>query len=162
MNADPGVMEYFPAALTPGQSDALIDRIEVAFEQRGFGLWALEITETGQFVGFTGLEVPRFEAHFTPAVEIGWRLIRSSWGHGYAGEAARRSLTFAFEDLGLTEVVSFTTCSNVRSQMVMKRIGMTHDPADDFDHPVLDDGHPLRPHVLWRMTAERWRDQWSR
>jgi RimJ/RimL family protein N-acetyltransferase len=161
MNADPEVMEYFPAALTPDQSDALIDRIETGFERRGFGFWALEVAETKQFIGFTGLSVPRFEAHFTPAVEIGWRLTRPSWGHGYASEAARRALAFAFTDLGLAEVVSFTSRTNLRSQAVMKRIGMTNDPADDFDRPALDEGHPLRRHVLWRMAAQRWRDQQS-
>jgi ribosomal-protein-alanine N-acetyltransferase len=162
INADPEVMEHFPATLTPDESDAAIDRIEAFFEERGFGLWALEIAETGQFIGFTGLSVPGFEAQFTPAVEIGWRLTRSSWGHGYASEAARRALTFAFDDLDLAEVVSFTSHTNLRSQMVMKRIGMINDPADDFDHPVLDEGHPLRRHVLWRITAECWRNgtQW--
>jgi len=158
MNADPEVMEHFPATLTPDESDAAIDRIEARFEEHGFGFWALEIAETGQFIGFTGLSVPGFEAHFIPAVEIGWRLIRPSWGHGYAGEAARRALTFAFDELALAEVVSFTSHTNLRSQKVMKRIGMTHDPADDFDHPMLDEGHPLRRHVLWRMAAEHWRD----
>lgn len=159
MNADPEVMEHFPATLTPDESDALIDRIDGRFDERGFGLWALEIAGTGQFIGFTGLSVPRFEAHFTPAVEIGWRLTRSSWGRGYASEAARRALTFAFDDLGLAEVVSFTSHTNLRSQLVMKRIGMTNDPAEDFDHPELDEGHPLRRHVLWRITAERWRSR---
>jgi RimJ/RimL family protein N-acetyltransferase len=162
LNADPEVMEHFPATLTKDESDALIDRIEAFFEQRGFGFWALEIAETGQFIGFTGLSVPRFQAHFTPAVEIGWRLTRSSWGHGYASEAARRALSFAFDDFGLAEVVSFTSSTNLRSQAVMKRIGMTNDPADDFDHPLVDEGHLLRRHVLWRMAAERWRDQRSR
>lgn len=159
MNADPEVMEHFPDTLSAEQSDALVDSIESGFEQRGFGLWALEIAETGRFIGFTGLSVPRFEAHFTPAVEIGWRLTRSSWGHGYAGEAARRALAFAFDDLALAEVVSFASHSNLRSQKVMERIGMTHDPADDFDHPALDEGHPLRRHVLWRITAEGRRDR---
>ncbi|GLY81943.1 GNAT family N-acetyltransferase [Actinoallomurus iriomotensis] len=159
MNADPEVMEHFPATLTPEESDAVIDRIEARFEEHGFGLWALEVAETGQFIGFTGLSVPDFEAHFTPAVEIGWRLTRSSWGHGYASEAAQRALTFAFDDLRLAEVVSMTSHTNLRSQMVMKRIGMSNDPADDFDHPLVDEDHPLQPHVLWRMTAERWRDR---
>jgi RimJ/RimL family protein N-acetyltransferase len=158
MNADSEVMEHFPATLTPDESNVMIDRIEARFEEWGFGFWALEIAKTGQFLGFTGLSVPSFEAHFTPAVEIGWRLTRSAWGHGYAGEAARRALAFAFDDLGLAEIVSFTSHTNLRSQMVMKRIGMANDPADDFDHPALDEGHPLRRHVLWRMTAERWRD----
>jgi RimJ/RimL family protein N-acetyltransferase len=158
MNADSEVMEHFPAPLTPHESDVLIDRIEARFEEWGFGFWALEIAETGQFIGFTGLSVPNFEAHFTPAVEIGWRLTRPAWGHGYASEAAGRALSFAFDDLDLAEVVSFTSRTNLRSQMVMKRIGMANDPADDFDHPALDEGHPLQRHVLWRMTAERWRD----
>ncbi|MFB9830969.1 GNAT family N-acetyltransferase [Actinoallomurus acaciae] len=158
LNADPEVMEHFPATLTRDESDTMIDRIETRFEEYGFGLWALEIAETGQFIGFTGLSVPGFKAHFTPAVEVGWRLSRSSWGHGYASEAAQRALTFAFDDLELAEVVSFTSRTNLRSQKVMRRIGMTNDPADDFDHPLLDEDHPLRPHVLWRMTAEHWRD----
>jgi ribosomal-protein-alanine N-acetyltransferase len=156
LNADPQVMEHFPATLTRDESDALIDRIDAGFEDRGFGLWALEIAETGQFIGFTGLSVPSFQAHFTPAVEIGWRLSRSSWGHGYASEAARRALGFAFDELGLSEVVSFTSATNIRSQAVMRRIGMTDDPADDFDHPLLDEGHPLRQHVLWRASAASW------
>lgn len=159
MNADPEVMEHFPATLTRDESDAFVDRIEAAFGDRGFGLWALEIAGTGQFIGFTGLSVPRFQTHFTPAVEVGWRLCRSSWGHGYASEAARCALGFAFDEVGLREVVSFTTTSNVRSQAVMRRIGMTHDPADDFDHPRMEESHPLRRHVLWRMSAERWRSR---
>jgi ribosomal-protein-alanine N-acetyltransferase len=161
MNADPEVMEHFPATLTRDESDAMVDRIEAGFAEHGFGLWALEIAETGRFIGFTGLSKPRFEAHFTPAVEVGWRLARSFWGHGYAGEAARRALEFAFGDVGLDEIVSFTSKANVRSQAVMGRIGMTHDPADDFDHPLVDEGHRLRRHVLWRITADRWRLQQS-
>jgi ribosomal-protein-alanine N-acetyltransferase len=156
MNADPQVMEHLPPLLTSNESDAMIDRLEAGFEQRGFGRWALEVAKTGQFIGFTGLSVPPFKAHFTPAVEIGWRLMRSSWGYGYATEAARRVLSFAFAECDLAEVVSFTTHANLRSQMVMKRIGMTNDPADGFDHPLLG------RNVLWRMTAERWRDQPNR
>jgi ribosomal-protein-alanine N-acetyltransferase len=157
LNGDPEVMEHFPATLTRAESDVLIDRIEARFDERGFGLWALEIAETGEFIGFTGLSVPRFQAHFTPAVEVGWRLSRSSWGHGYASEAAGCALSVAFGVLNLTEVVSFTSTTNLRSQAVMRRIGMTHDPADDFDHPLMDEGHPLQRHVLWRITAETWR-----
>ena len=157
MNADPEVMEHFPTTLSRAESDALVDRLDACCGELGYGFWALEVAETGQFIGFTGLSVPRFEAHFTPAVEIGWRLATFAWGHGYASEAARRALRFAFQDLGLPEVVSFTTGTNRRSQAVMKRIGMTNDPADDFDHPWIEEGHPLRRHVLWRMTAEHWR-----
>jgi RimJ/RimL family protein N-acetyltransferase len=153
LNADPEVMRYFPSALTPEDSDSLIDRIEAGFGRHGFGLWALEVAATGEFIGFTGLSVPSFDAHFTPAVEIGWRLARSAWGQGYATEAARRALASGFSDHGLAEVVSFTSVANVPSQAVMRRIGMTHDPADDFDHPRLPPGHPQRRHVLWRLTA---------
>jgi RimJ/RimL family protein N-acetyltransferase len=158
LNADPEVMEHFPAMMTAGESDALVDRFEAGFDRHGFGLWALEVIGTGEFIGFTGLSVPGFQTHFTPAVEIGWRLARSAWGHGYASEAARRALEFGFTDAGLAEVVSFTVPANVRSQAVMERIGMTRDPADDFDHPRLDAASPLRRHVLWRITAERWRE----
>lgn len=161
LNADPEVMEHFPATLTRAESDALIDRIEARFDELGFGFWALEIAETGEFIGFTGLSVPRFEAHFIPAVEVGWRLSRSSWGHGYASEAARCALSVAFDDLDLAEVVSFTSTTNLRSQAVMRRIGMTHDPADDFDHPLVEEGHRLHRHVLWRITAETWGTQHS-
>lgn len=156
LNGDPEVMEHFPAPLTPQESDVMIGRLEAAIEERGFGLWALEITRTGRFIGFTGLSIPPFDAHFTPAIEIGWRLARSSWGHGYATEAARHVLDFAFNDLDLSEVVSFTTTTNLRSQAVMKRLGMSHDPADDFDHPSIEEGHPQQRHVLWRMPATSW------
>lgn len=148
LNADPVVMEHFPATLTREESDTFVERIEAAFEERGFGLWAVEAD--GVFIGFTGLQVPRFTAHFTPCVEIGWRLARSAWGHGYATEAARAALEHGFGTLGLTEVVSFTAVPNVRSQAVMRRLGMTRDPGEDFDHPVLPEGHPLRRHVLYR------------
>lgn len=152
MNADPRVMEHFPAPLTRAESDAFIDRSEAGFETSGFGNWALEVVESGEFIGFTGLGRPRFTAHFTPAVEIRWRLAYAAWGRGYASEAARAVLVFAFDELGLDEVVSFTTTNNLRSQAVMRRIGMTYDLADDFDHPQLPVGDPLRRHVLWRMT----------
>lgn len=153
MNADPEVMEHFPAPLTRAESDALIDAIEARFDEHGFGLWAVEIAGTGRFIGFTGLSVPRFHAPFMPAVEIGWRLSRSAWGHGYATEAARGALGFGFGDLGLDEIVSFTSTPNLRSQAVMKRLGMIHDPAGDFDHPLVEEGHRLRRHLLWRLKA---------
>ncbi|GAA1879856.1 GNAT family N-acetyltransferase [Actinomadura bangladeshensis] len=158
LNADPQVMEHFPAPLTRQESDALVDRIERRFEESGFGFWALEVAGTGEFVGFTGLSVPRFDAHFTPAVEIGWRLARSAWGHGYATEAALRALGYAFDEARLDEVVSFTSAPNVRSQAVMKRIGMTYDPSGDFEHPLVPEGHRLRRHVLYRLTATAWKD----
>ena len=152
MNADPEVMEFFPRVLTRGESDGLVGRIEVGFEQEGFGLWAVDVRETGEFVGFAGLNRVGFEARFTPAVEVGWRLARAAWGRGYATEAGRAALAFGFERVGLTEIVSFTTVANARSRAVMERLGMTHDPAEDFEHPSLPPGHSQRPHVLYRAT----------
>ena len=153
LNADPAVMEYFPASLTRQQSDSLIDAIESCFDQRGFGLWAVEVRETQGFIGFTGLNVPSLEAHFTPAVEVGWRLVRAAWGNGYATEAARGALAFGFEEIGLDQIVSFTSAENMRSRAVMERIGMTRNPDDDFEHPGLADADPLRGHVLYRIDS---------
>jgi len=152
LNADPRVMEYFPAALSREESDALAARIESHFEQYGFGLWAVEIVDIAPFAGFIGLSVPRFEAHFTPGVEIGWRLAAEYWGCGYATEGARAVLAFGFEQLRLAEIVSFTVPGNLRSLRVMERLGMTRNPADDFDHSALAEGHPLRRHVLYRLA----------
>ncbi len=152
LNADPAVMEHFPATLDRAASDALIDSIEAGFERHGFGLWVLEPREGGELLGFTGLAVPAFEAHFTPAVEIGWRLARPAWGHGYATEAAGAALAYGFDEVGLEEVVSFTAAENLRSRAVMERLGMTHDPAEDFDHPSLPPGHSLERHVLYRIS----------
>lgn len=151
INADPAVMEHFPAPLDRAASDALIEAIEAGFERHGFGLWALEPREGGELLGFTGLAVPSFEAHFTPAVEIGWRLARPAWGFGYATEAGRAALEFGFEEAGLTEVVSFTAAGNAPSRAVMERLGMHRDPGEDFDHPALPPGDPLRHHVLYRI-----------
>jgi RimJ/RimL family protein N-acetyltransferase len=155
-------MAYFPRPLSRQESDALVIRIEEGFEREGFGLWALEVRATGSFVGFTGLSVPAFAAHFTPAVEVGWRLAPSAWGQGYATEAATAALDFAFGQVGLDEVVSFTTPLNGRSVSVMRRLGMTHDAADDFEHPRIPPGHRLRLHVLYRIDAARWRGGASR
>jgi ribosomal-protein-alanine N-acetyltransferase len=151
MNADPAVMEHFPAPLTRSQSDAFVERITEHLAEHGFGLWALERRSTGEFLGFTGLAVPRFAAHFTPAVEVGWRLSRQAWGRGYATEAERAALNAGFSDFGLAEIVSFTVPANVRSRAVMERLGMTHEEADDFDHPALPLDSPLRRHVLYRL-----------
>ena len=154
MNADPRVMAHFSAALTREESDALADRIDAHFARRGFGAWAVEIPEVAPFAGFIGLAVPDFDAPFMPSVEIGWRLAAEYWGNGYATEGARAALAFGFDTLGLAEIVSFTTPDNLQSRRVMERIGMMRDPADDFDHPNLPAGHPLRRHVLYRITKE--------
>jgi RimJ/RimL family protein N-acetyltransferase len=152
VNSDPAVMEYFPAVLSGDESDAFAARIEAGLAERGFGLWAVEVPGVTSFAGFIGLTHPRFEAHFTPCVEIGWRLAKNCWGLGYATEGARAALRFGFDQLGLAEIVSFTVIANARSRRVMEKIGMTHRPADDFDHPLLPEGHPLRPHVLYRIA----------
>jgi RimJ/RimL family protein N-acetyltransferase len=153
LNADPEVMRWFPAVLSTEESDALVDRISRSLERDGFGLWAVEERSSGRFLGFTGLARPAFEAPFTPAVEIGWRFARDAWGKGFATEAARAVANLAFGDLGLAEIVSFTTAGNERSRAVMRRLHMTHDPDDDFDHPGLPDGHPLQRHVLYRLSG---------
>ena len=152
MNADPVVMAHFPAPLTRAESETLADAIEAHHAARGFGLWALEIPAAAPFAGFVGLSVPGFTAPFTPCVEIGWRLAAAHWGRGYATEAARAVLAHAWSVVGLDEVVSFTTAGNDRSRAVMTRLGMRYDPADDFDHPRLPPGHPLRRHVLYRVA----------
>jgi ribosomal-protein-alanine N-acetyltransferase len=156
MNADPRVMEFFPKVLDRTESDAMTTRVRTHFERRGFGLWAIEVVGVVDFIGFTGLCVTGFEAHFTPCVEIGWRLAYDHWGRGYASEAARAALKFAFQHLRLDEIVSFTVPANIRSWRVMERLGMTHSPADDFDHPNLREGDPLRRHVLYRLSREAW------
>ena len=155
LNANPEVMEHFPVPLSRGTSDRLIIAVVEAWDHHGFGLWAVERADDGAFLGFTGLSRPSFEADFTPAVEVGWRFAREAWGHGYATEAAEAAVRFGFEAVGLEEIVSFTVPANERSRRVMERLGMTHDPADDFDHPRLPDGHPLRHHVLYRLRRPR-------
>ena len=151
MNRDPAVMEFFPAILSPAESDAMADRIEAHFAEYGFGLWAAELSSAGEFIGYIGLAVPQFEAAFTPCVEIGWRLAVQHWGKGLATEGARAVVGHAFGDLGLREVVSFTAEANFRSRRVMEKLGMTCDPDEDFDHPLLPEGHRLRRHVLYRI-----------
>lgn len=156
MCADPQVMRYFPAPLSRLESASLIGRIRGHFAEHGFGLWALERKDTGAFIGFTGLGVVGFDAPFTPATEIGWRLSREHWGLGYASEAAWTALRCGFDRLALQEVVSFTAKDNLPSEKVMQAIGMHHDSADDFEHPKLAADHPLRHHVLYRITREQW------
>jgi RimJ/RimL family protein N-acetyltransferase len=153
MNADPRVMEFFPGTLSRAESDARVDRFEAHFEERGFGSWAVEIPGITKFAGFIGLAVPRFDAHFTPCVEVGWRLAAAHWNQGYATEGARAALAFGFDSLQLPEIVSFTVPANVRSRRVMEKIGMAHAPSEDFDHPLLSEGHPLRRHVLYRLRT---------
>jgi RimJ/RimL family protein N-acetyltransferase len=151
MSADPRVMEFMPGLLTRTQSDAVMERVREHWRKHDCGWWALEIRGGARFIGFAGLWKPTFSAHFTPCVEIGWRLAAEHWGKGYATEAARASLAYGFNHLAMNEIVSFTTVSNQRSRRVMKRLGMSHDASDSFEHPALTAGHPLRTHVLYRL-----------
>lgn len=152
MNADPEVREYFPGTLTREQSEASVARFQADLDQRGWGWWAVEVRATGEFIGFTGLDPVDEDTPFT-GVEVGWRLARPHWGHGYATEAALAALDHGFESLGLTEILAITTATNLRSQAVMRRIGMTRDPADDFDDMTVPEG-PLRPSVVYRLRGD--------
>ncbi len=160
LNADAEVMRHFPRPLRRAESDLLVEKIESHFDDTGFGLWAVDVCggtrdcRSDEFIGFVGLLTVPFRARFTPAVEVGWRLRRSAWGNGYATEAATEALRVGFEDVGLDEIVSFTSTVNLPSQAVMRRIGMTNDPADDFDHPAMRKGHALERHVLYRIRSQ--------
>ena len=156
LNADPKVMEFFPKLMSPEESRAFIDKTKQLIGENGYGLWALERKDTGEFIGFTGLHRPRFDAHFTPCVEIGWRLAHEHWGNGFADEAARASLDYGFRQLQLDEVVSFTTPENVRSRRLMERLGMVYEPSGDFDHPNVDANSPFCKHVLYRLRSDVW------
>jgi RimJ/RimL family protein N-acetyltransferase len=157
LNADPRVATFLSRTLNRAASDGLVDRIVAGWRSDGYGLWAVEGRDDGAFLGFIGLAAPNFEAAFTPCVEVGWRLAPAAWGHGYATEGARAALRFGFEDLDLDEIVSFTVPGNVKSRAVMERLGMTRDPADDFENPNVPEGHPIRPHVLYRLSRDTWR-----
>jgi ribosomal-protein-alanine N-acetyltransferase len=151
LNADPRVMAFLLKPLSRDETAAMMDRMQARLLAQGWGHWALQVD--GRCIGFIGLSEPSFEAAFTPCVEVGWRLAADAWGHGYATEGARLALAHGFGPVGLQEIVSFTTVGNLRSRRVMERLGMTRDPADDFDHPRLP-GHPLQPHVLYRLRRE--------
>ena len=155
MNADPRVMEFLPGVLSVEESNALADRIEAHFERNGFGLCAVELRHSHAFIGFIGLSTPSFQAHFTPCTEIGWRLAADYWGKGLATEGAREIVHCAFHEWRLHALVSFTVPANIRSRHVMEKLGMTHDPADDFVHPSLPEGHRLRRQVLYRLQGGR-------
>ncbi len=155
MSADPRVMEFFPATLTQSEAEETAMRVRERLERDGIGWWALEVKGGAPFAGVIALQNVPFEAPFTPATEVGWRLAVDQWGKGYATEGAAAALRFAFETLALPEVVAMTAAVNARSRRVMERLGMTYDSADDFDHPRLPEGHPLRCHVLYRLTKAR-------
>lgn len=155
LNADPEVMRYFPAPLSREESDAAVDRFERRFDEQGYGLWALEVLETGEFIGFTGLNPMREGVPGAGELEVGWRLARAAWGNGYATEAALAALDVALLRVGLPVVWSMTAVLNEPSQAVMRRIGMVRHAT--FDHPAIEAGHPLRPHVVYRIDADQLR-----
>ncbi|HEV2309613.1 MAG TPA: GNAT family N-acetyltransferase [Acidimicrobiia bacterium] len=156
LNAAPAVAEYLGGPLEPAASDGFVARYEAHWAREGFGVWAVEVLDGPSFVGSIGLQRVADVLPCAPAVEVTWRLARAAWGHGYATEGARAALTFGFTTAGLGEVVAFTAAANARSRAVMDRLGMAHDPADDFEHPRLARDDPLRSHVLYRRRAAGW------
>ena len=151
LNADPDVMAHMQKTMSREKSDAFVARIEEEFDDCGFGLWAVEVPNHSPFIGFVGLHRVPFDAPFTPAVEVGWRLAREQWGYGFVTEAARSAVRYGLEEVGLDEIVSFTNPDNVRSWKVMERLGMIRDPSSDFEHPNVPRGHWLRPHIFYRF-----------
>ena len=159
LNADLRVMEYFPSTLSREESDQIVKRMGKKIEKRGWGFWAVSVPGGADFIGFIGLndiDQTTLPTHFSPAVEIGWRLAFDYWGKGYATEGALASLKYAFEALDLSEIVSFTAVQNERSRAVMEKIGMHSDPTDNFDHPKVPEGNKLKKHVLYRLTQKEW------
>jgi RimJ/RimL family protein N-acetyltransferase len=150
LNADPRAMEFMFKSLTREESDNWVERMRAQMLERGFMHYAVELKDGGNFIGAIGLSVPSYETHFSPFVEIGWRILPEFWGHGFATEGAKAMLIHGSEKLGLSEIVAFTVPMNVRSRCVMEKIGMVRDEADDFDHPRIPAGHPLQRHVLYR------------
>lgn len=151
INSDPLVTEFLPCPLSRQESDRMVDRVEAHFAKHGFGLWAVEIPGVAPLAGFIGLNVPHYETPFMPCIEIGWRLAARHWQRGYATERARAALHFAFNSLQADEIVAFTVPHNIRSRRVMDKLGMQYSVGDDFDHPLVAEGHPLRRHVLYRI-----------
>ncbi|SUW63874.1 Acetyltransferase (GNAT) family [Buttiauxella agrestis] len=150
LNANPEVMRYFPSTRTREESDKMVNAVEQIIAEKGWGLWAVEEKSSGEFIGFVGLNIPGYELPFSPVIEIGWRLDKPFWGKGYAPEAAIKALEIGFEQFGMTEIVAFTALENLPSQRVMEKIGMTR--CEEFDHPMLAEHHPLRRHILYRIS----------
>lgn len=157
LNADPEVMRHFPSVLSRAESDAFAARVMHRFDDQGWGLWAAEAPGVAPFIGFIGLAMATFPAPFTPALEVGWRLAREHWGRTYAPEGALAALAFAFDELAVDEVVSFTAVANANSRRVMEKLGLMHDPSDDFEHPNLAADSPIRRHVLYRLAKTSYR-----
>lgn len=159
LNADPIVMEYYPNTLTEAESSAMADKLHSLLLERSWGFWAVEIIETKQFIGFVGLHKPTYDLPVTPCIEVGWRLAKEYWGKGYATEAARAALKFAFEELHLSDVYSFTSVSNKKSWAVMERLGLQNTHTN-FEHPIIPEGNSLREHVLYKITMEQFRTKY--
>jgi ribosomal-protein-alanine N-acetyltransferase len=154
MNPDPKVMEFYPDIMTAQETQDMIDRIDAHFDAHGFGLWATELKATGEFIGYIGTKVFEGKTPFAPCIEIGWRIAAAHWGKGYAPEGARKILEQMRAVCDPDQILSFTATINTKSRKVMEKIGMFHDPAEDFDHPNVEAGHPLQPHVLYRMNPK--------
>ena len=155
LNADPMVMRYYPGVLSAKESNAMAQKMERLIHKQGWGFWAVEKRDDQRFIGFVGLNKPAYELPVTPCVEIGWRLAKEYWGCGYASEAAKACLNVAFNRLNLSDVYSFTSLTNTKSQAVMQRLGMTNTHAN-FEHPMIPENHPLREHVLYRIAKPSW------
>ena len=157
MNADPDVMKYYPNPLSTSESDAMANKIKRLISERSWGFWAVETISKGEFIGFVGLHIPTYELPVAPCVEVGWRLDKKYWGRGYATEAANEALRFAFQNLELNKVYSFASVSNKKSWKVMERLGMVNT-GNNFEHPVIPEGHVLREHVLYSITRDQWKE----
>jgi RimJ/RimL family protein N-acetyltransferase len=151
MNADQRVMEFMLGKMTKEETRQSIEGIKKHFDAHGFGRWAVEIADSGKFIGFVGISIPPYTLPFSPCVEVAWRICPEEWGRGYAPEAAKEALRDGFERVGLEEIVSFTTLTNLKSRRVMEKLGMQYCPDQNFDHPMVPEGHSLRRHVLYRM-----------
>jgi RimJ/RimL family protein N-acetyltransferase len=156
LNADQRVMEFMLGTMTEEETRQSIENIEKQFDAHGFGRWAVEIAKSEKFIGFVGINIPTYTLPFSPCVEVAWRICANEWGKGYAPEAAKEAMRDGFERVGLQEIVSFTTLTNLKSRRVMEKLGMQYCPAEDFDHPMVAEGHHLRRHVLYRMTKADW------
>jgi RimJ/RimL family protein N-acetyltransferase len=159
MNADQRVMEFMLGKMTKEETRQSIEGVKKHFDAHGFGRWAVEIDDSGKFIGFVGISIPPYTLPFSPCVEVAWRICPEEWGRGYAPEAAKEALRDGFERVGLEEIVSFTTLTNLKSRRVMEKLGMQHCPDQNFDHPMVPEGHSLRRHVLYRMGKADWSAQ---
>ena len=156
LNADQRVMEFMLGTMTEEETRQSIENIEKHFDAHGFGRWAVQIADSEKFIGFVGISIPTYTLPFSPCVEVAWRVCPDEWGKGYAPEAANEAMRDGFERVGLQEIVSFTTLINLKSRRVMEKLGMQYCPAEDFDHPMVPQGHRLRRHVLYRMSKADW------